>query len=83
MNYADTKTVTELFIGLKFNYSRLFLHYGYFNIWLYYFSQILVIVPYIIMGEELFTGLITLGILVYVSIAFSQVRSSFSIFIDN
>ncbi len=35
------------------------------------------------MGEELFTGLITLGILVYVSIAFSQVRSSFSIFIDN
>ncbi|AQW86344.1 long-chain fatty acid ABC transporter, fused permease and ATPase components, SbmA family [Campylobacter pinnipediorum subsp. caledonicus] len=83
INYADTKTITELFIGLKFNYSRLFLHYGYFNIWLYSFSQILVIVPYIIMGEGLFTGLITLGILVQVSNAFSQVRSSFSIFIDN
>ena len=43
----------------------------------------MVIVPYMIMGAGLFTGLITLGILVQVSNAFSQVRESFSVFIDN
>ena len=83
VNYAHSKTMVELFTGLKFNYYKLFLHYGYFNIWLYSFSQILVIVPYIIMGAGLFTGIITLGILVQVSNAFSQVRASFSIFINN
>lgn len=82
-NYAQTPTIIELFTGLKFNYYRLFLHYGYFNIWLISFSQILVIVPYMIMGGGLFTGVITLGILVQVSNAFSQVRGSFSVFINN
>ncbi|MBE3606078.1 putative transporter [Campylobacter sp. RM13119] len=83
VNYARSETIVELFTGLKFNYYRLFLHYGYFNIWLISFSQILVIVPYMIMGSGLFTGMITLGILVQVSNAFSQVRSSFSVFISN
>lgn len=83
LNYASPRVITELFTGLKFNYSRLFLHYGYFNVWLYSFSQFLVIVPYMIMGSGLFTGVITLGILVQVGNAFSQVRSSFSVFIDN
>ena len=82
-NFAQTPTIIELFTGLKVNYYRLFLHYGYFNIWLISFSQILVIVPYILMGNGLFTGLITLGILVQVSNAFSQVRDSFSVFINN
>ena len=36
-----------------------------------------------IMGGGLFTGAITLGILVQVSNAFSQVRESFSVFINN
>jgi len=43
----------------------------------------MVIVPYLIMGSALFTGLITLGVLVQVSNAFSKVRESFSIFISN
>ena len=43
----------------------------------------MVIVPFMIMGSGLFTGLVTLGILVQVSNAFSQVRESFSVFIEN
>ena len=43
----------------------------------------MVIVPYLIMGPGLFTGVITLGVLVQVSNAFSKVRESFSIFIAN
>jgi peptide/bleomycin uptake transporter len=83
VKYGKTETITELFIGLKFNYNRLFLHYGYFDIWVNFFEQLMVIVPYLIMGPGLFTGLITLGVLVQVSNAFSKVRESFSIFIAN
>ena len=83
VNYGKTETIIELFIGLKFNYNRLFLHYGYFDIWVNFFEQLMVIVPYLIMGPGLFTGLITLGVLVQVSNAFSKVRESFSIFIGN
>ncbi|MCP4338201.1 MAG: putative transporter [Desulfobulbaceae bacterium] len=83
VNYGKTETITELFVGLKFNYNRLFLHYGYFDIWVNFFEQLMVIVPYLIMGPGLFTGLITLGVMVQVSNAFSKVRESFSIFISN
>jgi len=83
VHFGKTETIVELFIGLKFNYNRLFLHYGYFDIWVNFFEQLMVIVPYLIMGPGLFTGLITLGVLVQVSNAFSKVRESFSIFISN
>src|SRR3989339_861955 len=83
INYGKTETIIQLFTGLKFNYNRLFLHYGYFDVWVNFFEQLMVIVPYLIMGPGLFTGLITLGMLVQVSNAFSKVRESFSIFIGN
>lgn len=83
VNYGHIGTLAELFIGLKFNYNRLFLHYGYFDIWVNFFEQLMIITPYLIMATGLFTGLITLGVLVQVSNAFSKVRESFSIFISN
>ncbi|KJR97440.1 MAG: transporter [Desulfobulbaceae bacterium BRH_c16a] len=83
INFGRTETIVELFVGLKYNYNRLFLHYGYFDIWVNFFEQLMVIVPYLIMGPGLFTGVITLGVLVQVSNAFSKVRESFSIFISN
>lgn len=83
INFGKIETLTELFIGLKFNYNRLFLHYGYFDIWVNFFEQLMVITPYLIMATGLFTGLITLGVLVQVSNAFSKVRESFSVFISN
>lgn len=82
-NYGKTETLIELFAGLKFNYNRLFLHYGYFDIWVNFFEQLMIIVPYLIMGPALFSGLITLGVLVQVSNAFSKVRESFSVFISH
>ncbi|WP_172201411.1 putative transporter [Campylobacter sp. RM16188] len=82
-NYAHTETLAELFTGLKFNYNKLFLHYGYFDVWINFFRQLMVIVPLIIMGPGLFSGLITLGIMMQVNNAFSQVRNSFSVFINN
>jgi peptide/bleomycin uptake transporter len=83
INYGQTETLTELFVGLKFNYNRLFLHYGYFDVWINFFEQLMIIVPYLIMAPGLFAGLFPLGVLMQVSNAFSKVRESFSIFIAN
>jgi peptide/bleomycin uptake transporter len=83
IEYAKPPTILELFTGIKFNYHRLFLHYGYFDLWLIMYNQSMIIVPYIIMGPGLFTGAMTLGILIQTSSAFREVQGSFSLFMQN
>ena len=83
VEYAKPPTILELFSGIKFNYHRLFLHYGYFDLWLIMYNQSMIIVPYIIMGPGLFTGAMTLGILIQTSSAFREVQGSFSLFMQN
>ena len=82
-NYAQPETLWELFIGIRFNYHRLYLHYGYFDAWVTFYDQFMIIAPYLIMGPGLFTGLITLGVMVQVSNAFSRVHGGFSLFLHN
>lgn len=82
-NHGHMPTFTELFLGIRTNYSRLFLHYGYFDLWGRTYGQVMVFAPYIAMGPSLFTGLITLGLLNKVASAFDEVHSGFSIFISN
>ena len=59
------------------------MHYGYFDLWLIMYNQTMVIVPYILMGPGLFTGSMTLGILIQTSSAFREVQGSFSLFMQN
>ncbi|OGZ06071.1 MAG: transporter [Candidatus Lloydbacteria bacterium RIFCSPHIGHO2_01_FULL_49_22] len=87
-NHASIPTLLEMFTSVRLNYRRLFLHYGYFDLWSNLYGQIMVLVPFMIAGPNLFlpagtTGLITLGVLMKVSNAFDKVHSSFSLFIDN
>ena len=81
--YAKPDTILQLFSGIKFNYHRLFLHYGYFDIWVNLYDQFMVIVPYLVMAPGLFTGAITLGFVIQVSNAFQRVHGSFSLFTHN
>ncbi len=83
VEYAKPPTILELFTGIKYNYHRLFLHYGYFDLWLIMYNQSMIIVPYILMGPGLFTGAMTLGILIQTSSAFREVQGSFSLFMQN
>ena len=82
-NYAQTETLLELFTGIRFNYHRLYLHYGYFDGWMTTYDQFMIIAPYLIMGPGLFTGLITLGVMVQVSNAFARVHGGFALFLHN
>jgi len=82
-NYAQPETILSLFTGIKFNYYRLYLHYGYFDTWMIMYDQFMVIVPYLIIGPGLFTGAILLGVVVQVSNAFSKVHGGFALFLHN
>lgn len=83
VNYCSKGVMFELFTGIKVNYKRLFMHYGYFDLWVYAYDQFMIIVPYLIAGPALFSGAISLGILVRISNAFQRVHGSFSLFIHN
>ena len=80
---ASTETLVGLFTGIQFNYSRLYLHYSYFDLWVTFYDIAIGLVPDIIMGPNLFTGIITLGVLMQVNNAFFKVWGSFSFLIDN
>nr|WP_314127369.1 putative transporter [uncultured Campylobacter sp.] len=82
-NYGAPEKLEGLFNDLKRNYYRLFLHYGYFDIWRYMFGQSMVIVPLIAMGPSVLAGTITLGVMMQVVNAFSQVRGSLAVFMNN
>ena len=82
-DFAQTSVLKDLFTGIKYNYNRLFLHYGYFDGWMTTYDQFMIIAPYLIMGPGLFTGLITLGVLVQVSNAFARVHGGFALFLHN
>ena len=80
-NYSQPATILELFTGIKFNYQRLFNHYGYVDVWINSYDQFMVIVPYLLVGPGLFTKLITLGVVVQVSNAFQKVHEGFGVFL--
>lgn len=82
-NYGSRESIFELFTGIKFNYHRLYLHYGYFDLWVISYSQVMIILPYLLMAPSLFTGAIMLGALIQTSNAFGRVHGSFSLLIDN
>ena len=79
--YADPPTLVSLFRGVRHNYFRLFLHYGYFDTWRIFFLQSASIVPFVVMGPSLFTGAITLGVVIQAANAFDKVNDSFSYFL--
>ena len=83
VNYAQPERLWELFLGIRFNYQRLYLHYGYFDVWQNSYGQFMVVVPYLIVGPGLFTGAIMLGTVVQVSNAFQRVHGSFDLFLQN
>ena len=82
-NYAQPETLWSLFIGIRFNYQRLYMHYGYFDTWRITYDQFMIIVAYLIVGPSLFTGAVLLGVVVQVSNAFQKVHGGFALFLEN
>ena len=83
VSHANPAVLRDFFDGIKRNFHRLYLHYGYFNAWSETYDLFMTVLPYLVMGPGLFTGVITLGVMVQVSNAFGKVHGSFSLFLHN
>lgn len=81
--YNDFPSLFELFVGVRVNYLQLYLHYGYLNVYVAFYDQLMSVAAYAIAGPGIFTGAILLGTLVQVSNAFSKVHGCFSLFLYN
>lgn len=81
--YNDFPSLFELFVGVRTNYLQLYLHYGYFNVYVAFYDQLMSVAAYAIAGPGIFTGAILLGTLVQVSNAFTKVHGGFSLFLHN
>lgn len=81
--YAVLPTLFELFTGIRYNYQRLYLHYSYFNLWIATYGQVMSVLPDIFAGPGIFTGTITLGVMMQVTNAFGKVHYGFSFFAEN
>jgi peptide/bleomycin uptake transporter len=80
---AAPKSLARLFFGIEKNYHRLFLHYGYFDLWYNTYDQLMSILPYIVVGPSVVLAIVPLGVLIQVSNAFGKVHGSMSLFISN
>jgi peptide/bleomycin uptake transporter len=76
------ESLFSLFTGLRLNHQRLYLHQSYFDLWASLYGQSVVILPFLIGGEGLFSGILTLGMLIQISNCFSKVNDSFSIILN-
>ena len=82
-NFSNVKDIMELFTGIRINYQRLYLHYGYFDLWIVMFSHTLGFTSDILLAPSLFAGTITLGIYMQVGNAFGRVYGSLTLFVNN
>lgn len=82
-HHAQPETLFSLFTGIKKNYHRLYLHYGYFDIWSNLYSQITSLAPLLMIGPGIFTGAVTFGIFQQVNNAYNQVDNSFALILNN
>lgn len=83
VNHAQPETLFSLFTGIRRNYFRLYLHYGYFDMWINLFNQATTLTPLLMLGPGFFTGVVTFGLFQQVSSAFDRVDGSFRIVLDN
>ncbi|MCK5783863.1 MAG: putative transporter [Desulfobacterales bacterium] len=80
--HCTNESLFGLFTGLRKNHERLFLHLSYFDLWSSLYGQTVVIIPYLIGGIGLFSGILTLGMLVQIANCFGKVHESFAIVLN-
>lgn len=83
LNHAQPETLFSLFTGIRYNYHRLYLHYGYFDLWSNLYSQVTSLAPLLMLGPGLFTGAVTIALLTQVNDAYGRVDGAFGLILNN
>lgn len=82
-HHGHPDTLFSLFTGIRINYHRLYLHYGYFDLWANLYSQVTLLTPLIMIGPGMMAGAVTFGTFQQVSNAYGRVDGAMSIILDN
>lgn len=81
--HARPETLFELFAGIRFNYFRLYKHYGYFDMWANLYGQVTSLTPLLMIGPSMMAAVVTFGTFQQVNNAYGRVDGAFSIILDN
>jgi len=81
--HAQIDALGRLFGAVRRGYQLLYLQLGFFEIWNNSFTQCMVVVPFMIAGENILAGIITWGTLQQTINALDHVRMRFSFFVDH
>lgn len=81
-DFAQPENLFALFTGIRVNYHRLYLHYGYFDAWAALYGQLTTIIPVLMIGPGMFAGLVTFGVFNQVSNAYDRVDTAFRVILD-
>src|SRR4029434_8953197 len=81
--YADQKKFQNLFVPIRTNWNRLYFYNALFDLWKHFYLINVWMVPFLVLGSGLFVGLITFGVMMQVTDAFTRVNNTVSQFIQN
>jgi len=81
--YADQKKFQDLFVPIRRNWNRLYFYNALFDLWKHFYLINVWMVPFLVLGSGLFVGLITFGVMMQVTDAFTRVNNTVSQFIQN
>ncbi|WP_310621113.1 peptide antibiotic transporter SbmA [Flexibacterium corallicola] len=80
---AGPPAVQELFGAVRVNYFRLYLHYSYFGIARWSYIMFSSLIPLIAVLPSVLAGVITLGVMQRIIMAFGRVESSFQFLVNS
>lgn len=82
-NHTVPEVLFKLFREVKYNYRRLYLHYGYFDLWKSWYGLVIAFIPAILLAPNVFLGVTTVGVLFAVENVFGKVHYSFAFILYN
>jgi peptide/bleomycin uptake transporter len=74
--YGSLPTLETLFKDIRAIHFKSYMHYAYFNMARYGYSQAMVLIPYIALGPSILGGVLTLGVMQQTIRAFGRVQDS-------
>jgi peptide/bleomycin uptake transporter len=72
----------KLFKDLRLNHEHLFLHQTYFDLWSALYMQVISFIPFVLCGGGIFTGAVSLGVMMQIVNCFGKVHESFAIILN-
>ena len=81
--YQEEQKFEELFAPIRTNWNQLYYYNAFFDLWKHFYLVNVWMVPFLVLGSGLFVGLLTFGVMMQITDAFTRVNNTVSQFIQN